>query len=607
MPTSLSDKHRDAFLSSFDRHDVHGADGLHLAAKVGRLDLCKALTTPPYNMDPERKDKHGHSALDLALGFTGEGHEEVKAWADTFGTFLRRYKLGKVEHESATSKVVHAVDKGANEGEPCDVVVKFMANQAQHAQELETRERSNLDPNFTVAILATSVGDFFDESKEHEDGGTTRSAPLYLLRGFAAEAKTRGNYPHGIVMEAGERNLSAIYLHEKPSAFAIRDMFRQMFEAVAHLHSKGIMHGDLKSLNVVRFHSDNQLRLIDFDAAASIPGDDEAEDGVNERAGAKFSSGTLPPEMIHRFESKQEREAYEAYFAQEREAYTAYFAQEAAESTTEGAASELWGKIKPKTGRKSAPNGIVVKTFSLGKEECTVSKEGKDANSTTASAELPYMLEEASKAIDIWALGTLLFLFVTGKNLIPVDRNDDITEAADMVVIKDWNEGTRDSKLSVVKDPATRDLLEKLLHPDKKAREEEVNLKGLVASHPFFNPGSENKDIAKVLDEINERTKAIKADTGQLIVMGKALKEQLKKTQDVLLTGIFEATEVSCPTSCIIVPHKLDRASGVLGKISELFEGEEDDGEALYELEAVQKVSERRMVMLVMLVMLVRW
>jgi serine/threonine protein kinase len=588
---SMLDNDRAAFFLSdcgvFHRLDAHGADGLHLAAKSGCINLCKTLTTPPHNMDPGRKDNHGHSALDLALGFTGEGHEEVKAWADTFGTFLGRYKLGKVEHESATSKVVHAVDTGATENEPHDVVVKFMANQAQHAQELETRERSNLDPKFTVAILATSVDDSSDESKEHKDGGTNpRSAPLYLLRGFAAEATKCGNYPHGIVMEAGERNLAAIYRHEKPSADAIRDMFKQMFEAVAHLHSKDIMHGDLKSLNVVRFHSDNKLRLIDFDAAASIPGDEPAEVGVNEWAGAKFSSGTLPPEMFYRFENEKEREAY-----------TAYFAQEAAESTTEGAASELWEKIKPKKGRNkgSLLNGIVVKTFHLGTKGCEVEAIpseigllGKAANSTTSGAEppasLPYMLEAASKAIDMWALGTLLFLFVTGENLVQVNRDDDISKIGDMVTIAEWSEGTRDSKLSVVKDPATHDLLEKLLHPDKKVREE-VNLKGLIASHPFFNPGSENKEIAKVLDEINERTKAIKADTGQLIVIGKALKDQLKKTQDVLLTGIFEATEVSCPTSCIIVPYKLDRASGVLGKISELFEGEEDDGEALYELE----------------------
>jgi serine/threonine protein kinase len=50
----------------------------------------------------------------------------------------------------------------------------------------------------------------------------------------------------------------------------LRTILTQVFEAVAHLHEKELMHGDLKLLNVVRFRRDNRLRLIDFDASAKI-------------------------------------------------------------------------------------------------------------------------------------------------------------------------------------------------------------------------------------------------------------------------------------------------------------------------------------------------
>ena len=50
----------------------------------------------------------------------------------------------------------------------------------------------------------------------------------------------------------------------------MRTILSQVFEAVAHLHKKELMHGDLKLLNVVRFRRDNRLRLIDFDAAEKI-------------------------------------------------------------------------------------------------------------------------------------------------------------------------------------------------------------------------------------------------------------------------------------------------------------------------------------------------
>ena len=513
--------------------DANGADALHLAAKLGLADLCKALAAPPHSMDVDRPDGVGHTARVLAQGCTGKNRQLAKAWADSVGCFLGRYKLGKVVHESATSKVVHAVDmRGvANADDEAaapkttarrNVVLKFMVDPAQHRQELQTRkallggeERGDGD-EFTVGILASS-----------DD-----------LEGFAAEATTLGHYPQGIVMEAGERNLSGIYLHEKPDLHTIRSMFSQLFEAVHYLHSKDLMHGDLKLLNVVRFASDNRLRLVDFDAAANIPGDDEPAEGVNEYAGAKFSSGALPPEMFYRLKDKGERYAFEAYFAKDKDP-----------------GSERWDKIKPKVGRKTAKHGMVAKTFNLG-GTCKVDLGTREA-SNALGAVLPYAVEEASPAIDVWALGTMLFLFLAEENLVPVNRNDDITKASDVAAILKWDEESMKQRLDgAIKDAAGRDLLSKLLSPSKDEREA-VDLKALLGRHPFFHPDTDNAEIKAQLEEINERTKAIKSDTEQLLVMGAATHAQLQTTQEVLLQGIFESTEAACPTSCIILPHKL--------------------------------------------------
>ena len=75
---------------------------------------------------------------------------------------------------------------------------------------------------------------------------------------------------HAIIMDAADRNLNQIYVQEQPDLSGLRTILFQVFEAVAHLHKKELMHGDLKLLNVVRFRRDNRLRLIDFDAAAKI-------------------------------------------------------------------------------------------------------------------------------------------------------------------------------------------------------------------------------------------------------------------------------------------------------------------------------------------------
>ena len=79
---------------------------------------------------------------------------------------------------------------------------------------------------------------------------------------------------------------------------------------------------DLKGLNIMRSATGTHaIRLIDLDAAAAIS---------KALAGAKFSSGQLPPEMIAKL-TYEEVQQLEAYWAEEK-----------------AANSELWNKIKPK-------------------------------------------------------------------------------------------------------------------------------------------------------------------------------------------------------------------------------------------------------------------
>jgi len=79
---------------------------------------------------------------------------------------------------------------------------------------------------------------------------------------------------------------------------------------------------DLKGLNIMRSATGSHaIRLIDLDAAAAIS---------KALAGAKFSSGQLPPEMIVKLTYEQVQQL-EAYWAEEK-----------------AANSELWNKVKPK-------------------------------------------------------------------------------------------------------------------------------------------------------------------------------------------------------------------------------------------------------------------
>ena len=74
------------------------------------------------------------------------------------------------------------------------VVIKFMADEVQFRNEVKARADAQFDPNFVVSILATS--DAFE--------------------GFAELSEKLGFYRYAIVMEAGERNIHSVFVHERP-------------------------------------------------------------------------------------------------------------------------------------------------------------------------------------------------------------------------------------------------------------------------------------------------------------------------------------------------------------------------------------------------------
>ena len=68
----------------------------------------------------------------------------------------------------------------------------------------------------------------------------------------------------------------------------VRHVFGQLVHCVEHMHDKGYLHGDIKTLNIIRVGSD--WKLIDLDAACEI--------GI-ESVGYKYSSAYAPPEAIY--------------------------------------------------------------------------------------------------------------------------------------------------------------------------------------------------------------------------------------------------------------------------------------------------------------------
>jgi serine/threonine protein kinase len=168
------------------------------------------------------------------------------------------------------------------------VVLKFMKNKERFQREVDSRKNHTLDQNFVVHITKSYRSEDEDPAFRSalESNKKRHAAALELNR--RTYVKDLSQYKYAIVMPCANRTLDAIFRSEKPSDLQIRGIAKDITDAISHLHENGVLHGDVKLLNAVRVGT--RLPLIDLDASVKI--------GEGYFAGAKFSSGMLPPEMI---------------------------------------------------------------------------------------------------------------------------------------------------------------------------------------------------------------------------------------------------------------------------------------------------------------------
>ncbi|KAF0682704.1 hypothetical protein As57867_025114, partial [Aphanomyces stellatus] len=131
------------------------------------------------------------------------------------------------------------------------VAMKFMKNAEEYKREVQNR--TSLDAKYVLSFLPSVKEETFQ-------------ADLKNLRNLGGYSMA--DYPHVVVMPAADRSLDDIYRKERPNESERRNLLQQVAEALQYLHSKELVHGDVKKLNVVRV--DNHLKLIDLDATTDF-------------------------------------------------------------------------------------------------------------------------------------------------------------------------------------------------------------------------------------------------------------------------------------------------------------------------------------------------
>ena len=222
-------------------------------------------------------DAKGRVAVDIATPPIKFAINSVTLW---FGKY--RPVKGRPEHTSATCFVFKAMDESQDVHVP--VALKLMRFKSQFLREAAMRRRS-FDATYVMDHVAVYPSGSLTESDPDEVALNAEERSGVLTKASAERL-------YCVVMPLADRNL---FVAMKQERFAGKEdlsevvvLFTQLVKCVTHMHSQGVLHGDIKPLNVVRMGS--KWMLIDLDASCVIGHDSVA---------AKSSSAYVPPEAVY--------------------------------------------------------------------------------------------------------------------------------------------------------------------------------------------------------------------------------------------------------------------------------------------------------------------
>lgn len=225
------------------------------------------------------KDANGRIAVEMAT-------PQNKAAINSEYLWYGRYRVAesRPEHTSATCYVFKAFDEENvdDAGNAAPVALKLMRMKGHFMREINARKH-DFSVDYVVDIVARFPATDDEVGSWPDIAGADTNERLNITKAEAEKFFC-------IVMPLANRNMFVAFKQER---FAGRNMeevkhvFVQLVKCVEHMHSKGVLHADLKTLNVVRINT--QWKLIDMDATCVI-----GQDPV----GFKSSSAYVPPEAI---------------------------------------------------------------------------------------------------------------------------------------------------------------------------------------------------------------------------------------------------------------------------------------------------------------------
>lgn len=263
-------------LISFNNFDIW-TQVVQVDDVAGIEDIIRTLVTNHPELANAR-DAKGRLVVDIATPAIKFTINSVTLW---FGKY--RPAAGKPEHTSATCFVFKAMDESGEE--PRSVALKLMRVKAQFKRETEMR-KYEFDGDYVMVASESFPSDTVtDADPDVVDVSTTEESSGVLNKAQAEKL-------YCVVMPLADRNMFVAMKQErfagKEDTSEVVTIFTQLVKCVMHMHSKGVLHSDIKPMNIVRMGG--KWMLIDLDACCAIDRDS---------VGFKSSSAYVPPEAVY--------------------------------------------------------------------------------------------------------------------------------------------------------------------------------------------------------------------------------------------------------------------------------------------------------------------
>jgi serine/threonine protein kinase len=237
------------------------------------------------------KNAEGKLSIDCATPANRDAIRSIFLWHGRFDV------LGKYpEYGSEACVVYRAIDESEldDNGMPCQVALKLFHSKSKLLGLWDTA-RKDFGEQYVMPVIDSFPPPGYDLSTFPDDVGGILRPDIYSAKSLLKKSEAESLYC--AVMPYAEKNLfiamkrDSFGCHASADPYSNRsalEVFTQVVEAVAHIHSKGQVHGNLVPVNICRY--DERWMLQDMSSSVSF--------GSPVMKFKRYSSAYIPPEAI---------------------------------------------------------------------------------------------------------------------------------------------------------------------------------------------------------------------------------------------------------------------------------------------------------------------